>query len=219
MKTALLAAVALVPAVCDPISRETRPGDTPPCDPASCGPVLGLPNWLCPDGTVGGPTGRCLRRTDGSCGWEILDCPPTRRCGTIAGLVCPAGLVCVDAPGGGCVYPIDPDCGGVCVVPVFCGGIAGFPCPAGRVCVDDPRDDCWPGRGADCGGLCAPGFCGFSTGGRCQTDADCSRQGCSAQACAARFENVVTTCEWRECYDPGPSGAICGCGDGGCSWR
>ena len=47
------------------------------CDPAECGPPLGMPNWLCPDGeSIGGPTDRCLSDPDtGVCGWEIADCP------------------------------------------------------------------------------------------------------------------------------------------------
>jgi len=126
------------------------------CSPADCGPALGMPNVLCPDGSRGGPTGRCLRRGGGGCGWEVRECPAPARCGTIAGLACPAGLVCVDAPGDACTYPVDPDCGGVCVNPLFCGGLAAIPCPPWFVCVDDPRDDCRPPTGADCSGLCAP---------------------------------------------------------------
>jgi hypothetical protein len=44
------------------------------CDTADCGPALGIPNYLCPDGTAGGLTGRCLRNAYGSCGWEIREC-------------------------------------------------------------------------------------------------------------------------------------------------
>lgn len=45
------------------------------CEKADCGPQLGLPNWTCADGSVGGPTGRCLKRAGGTCGWEINNCP------------------------------------------------------------------------------------------------------------------------------------------------
>jgi len=45
------------------------------CDKAACGPQLGLPNWICEDGSIGGPTGRCIRHPEGSCGWEINNCP------------------------------------------------------------------------------------------------------------------------------------------------
>jgi len=46
------------------------------CDPTECGPQLGMPNWLCPDGeSTGGPTGRCLGDPDTDlCGWEIANC-------------------------------------------------------------------------------------------------------------------------------------------------
>lgn len=44
-------------------------------DPALCGPALGMPNYDCGDGTTGGPTGRCLVNPDGSCGWEVRECP------------------------------------------------------------------------------------------------------------------------------------------------
>ncbi len=47
------------------------------CDPLACGPQLGMPNVLCPDGVhVAGPTDRCLRDPETrTCGWEILSCP------------------------------------------------------------------------------------------------------------------------------------------------
>lgn len=45
------------------------------CAKTDCGPALGLPNWTCVDGSVGGPTGRCLRNPTGNCAWEINDCP------------------------------------------------------------------------------------------------------------------------------------------------
>jgi hypothetical protein len=47
------------------------------CEERACGPALGMPNRLCPDGiSVEGPTGRCLRDPEsGACGWEIASCP------------------------------------------------------------------------------------------------------------------------------------------------
>ncbi len=46
------------------------------CASRECGPSLGMPNYLCDDGvTVAGPTGECRRDADGSCGWQILECP------------------------------------------------------------------------------------------------------------------------------------------------
>jgi hypothetical protein len=34
-----------------------------------------MPNYVCEDGTRAGPTGRCLRSSEGHCGWEIRECP------------------------------------------------------------------------------------------------------------------------------------------------
>ncbi len=43
-------------------------------DRSKCGPMLGLANSRCSDGSLNGPTGRCLKRKDGSCGWEVRSC-------------------------------------------------------------------------------------------------------------------------------------------------
>jgi hypothetical protein len=52
------------------------PADNNLCDISKCGPALGMPNTICSDGkTIGGPTGRCLKNADESCGWEIIRCP------------------------------------------------------------------------------------------------------------------------------------------------
>jgi len=45
------------------------------CPDSDCGPQLGLPNYVCDDGSIAGPTGRCLKRDNGSCGWEVVSCP------------------------------------------------------------------------------------------------------------------------------------------------
>lgn len=87
----------------------------------------------------------------------------SKRCGGIAGLVCRAGMSCVDDPSDSC----DPhaggrDCIGTCTAPPpppagnpTCGGIAGLTCPTGSVCVDDPSDSCDPSAGGgDCIGTC-----------------------------------------------------------------
>ncbi len=51
-------------------------GCEPVCPVWTCGPSLGMPNRICPDGvTVAGPTGRCLPNPDGQCGWEVINCP------------------------------------------------------------------------------------------------------------------------------------------------
>lgn len=46
------------------------------CDKAKCGPAMRMPNTQCKDGTMGGPTNRCLQHADGTCGWEVKACPP-----------------------------------------------------------------------------------------------------------------------------------------------
>lgn len=63
-------------------------------------------------------------------------------------------------------------------------------------------------------------FCGTSTGGACSADMDCIRGGCSAQVCQSRFEEqIITTCEWRDCYDAHDYGVLCACEEGACSWQ
>ena len=89
------------------------------CDPAKCGPQPGMPVGMCPDGSgVSGPTGRCLPNADGTCGWEIRECPApgcygicvpnVPQTGCQANTDCPAGQTCDVAcrewactPGGG----------------------------------------------------------------------------------------------------------------------
>lgn len=54
----------------------TPPPASAACAPADCGPAMGMPNSRCADGSTSGPTGRCLRQSDGRCGWELRQCPP-----------------------------------------------------------------------------------------------------------------------------------------------
>src|SRR5688572_7270561 len=44
------------------------------CKKTKCGPPLGMPAYLCSDGSIGGNTGRCIREK-GTCHWEIRECP------------------------------------------------------------------------------------------------------------------------------------------------
>ena len=62
-----------------------------------------------------------------------------------------------------------------------------------------------------------PGFCGWSDYGFCTSDDDCFRSGCSSQVCGA--ESHITTCEWRECYNPDRYGLYCGCVENRCQWK
>jgi hypothetical protein len=63
------------------------------CSAEDCGPAPGMPNWQCPDGSVGGPS--CSVGADGVCGWQIIDCPPdTDPCANISQceFLCPPGM-------------------------------------------------------------------------------------------------------------------------------
>lgn len=62
-------------------------------------------------------------------------------------------------------------------------------------------------------------FCGWSTRHYCSSDKDCVRGGCSGQVCQSKFEEaVVTTCEWKDCYNPDKYGLVCGCVNNECQW-
>jgi hypothetical protein len=39
------------------------------------GPTMGAPNYVCADGTTGGPV--CAVKADGSCSWMLRSCPTT----------------------------------------------------------------------------------------------------------------------------------------------
>lgn len=59
-------------------------------------------------------------------------------------------------------------------------------------------------------------FCGWSTNASCKSDADCKIGGCSGQVCMGVGEEIVTTCEWKDCYKP--IGFKCGCLNNACQW-
>ncbi|MEM2933613.1 MAG: DUF333 domain-containing protein [Methanocellales archaeon] len=71
-------------------------------------------------------------------------------------------------------------------------------------------------------GECKPlsNFCGWSTYGNCSSDLDCIKSGCSGQVCQSKQEKpVITTCEWRDCYDAKPYGLECKCINQQCQWH
>jgi hypothetical protein len=106
------------------------------CEAAACGPQLGLPNWTCADGSLGGPTGRCIRGPGGTCGWEVLECPAGGEGGSSAagGQANMAG-----APGAG--GAVTDACGGCdLTAPEICVYQAGGPGPSRYVCA--PRGPC-----------------------------------------------------------------------------
>jgi hypothetical protein len=116
------------------------------CSPADCGPQLGLPNWICEDGTTGGPTGRCVKTGD-DCGWEVHDCPPAGEGGASQGGQGDAG----GAPGAGGAGA-DP-CGGcdvpeqICVYQVGGPGASRFTCAAQNPCGAAGACACIVGQG------------------------------------------------------------------------
>ena len=60
---------------CDGEDGEAAAGVRCSAEEGDCGPSLGMPNYPCPDGSVGGPTGRCELEADGaSCSWTIAEC-------------------------------------------------------------------------------------------------------------------------------------------------
>jgi len=65
----------------------------------------------------------------------------------------------------------------------------------------------------------AESFCGKSSLGVCETDADCIKGGCSEQVCQSKNEEpIATTCEYRNCYNPVPYKTNCLCIENKCKW-
>ena len=63
-------------------------------------------------------------------------------------------------------------------------------------------------------------FCGISSRDSCESDSDCKKEGCSGQICqGSNDEGVVTTCEYKECYNAENYGLSCGCVDNQCIWN
>lgn len=64
------------------------------------------------------------------------------------------------------------------------------------------------------------GFCGWATNGPCSNNSDCTIGGCSSQVCQSKSEEpVITTCEYKECYNASKYGMICGCTENTCQWQ
>jgi len=64
------------------------------------------------------------------------------------------------------------------------------------------------------------GFCGSSTRGPCQSDADCLAGGCGGQVCQSKTEPAqITTCEYRDCYNAAKYSQACGCVEHRCQWH
>ena len=180
---------------------------TETCTPAECGPAPGAPAYLCPDGSIGGNTGRCVRNFDGVCGWEFRECPtPTEctptECGPqplLPNMECTDGTV--GGPTGRCIRGADGACGWeIHYCPDPCAGVpqCALACPPGTHNPVDANgctlscqceaDECAVERCGPPLGLptimCSDGSIGGNTG-RCLANAD-------------------GTCGWeiRECPDP-----------------
>ena len=63
------------------------------------------------------------------------------------------------------------------------------------------------------------GFCGTSTSGECYSDEDCIKSGCSGQVCASKKEEqIMTICEYRDCYNSEKYNLKCKCTENKCQW-
>jgi hypothetical protein len=131
------------------------------CSPTECGPQLGLPNWTCEDGSIGGPTGRCIQRAGGSCGWEINDCPPAGEGGAAGqgGQGNAAGATSTGGAGsdecGGC----DTSASQICVFQAGGPGPSHFTCATQNPCGAAGACSCIVGQGT-----CQPNLMGAPPG-------------------------------------------------------
>jgi hypothetical protein len=121
----------------------------PACTPRECGPAPGAPNFICPDGTLGGP-GACERDARGKCGyvWHSCDDEPDdagASAGSDAGSVRDAGAP-LDA---GPVKDAGPASD---ASTAWCGTRGGVQCASGEFCEFDLSAQCGV---FDQGGHCA----------------------------------------------------------------
>ncbi|MCK6546108.1 hypothetical protein L6R52_09585 [Myxococcota bacterium] len=218
------------------------------CDPMNdCGPAPGLPNWTCADGSLGGPTGNCLRQADGTCGWEINWCPmtcdPMIDCGPAPAIaaICNDGsiaeMVCERADDGACGWTfhcpdvncggtMDPNTGGFVPPPTGCGGcMTDADCPQGTIC-DASTAQCTPTQ-VQCGNsVCGDGqyccneSCGICAGlGEACPQVECV--GCGQNDPMAPGCPPGTSCDpmTGQCVEQGvPCGnSVCGEGEYCCN--
>ncbi|HEX2669348.1 MAG TPA: hypothetical protein VHM25_00675 [Polyangiaceae bacterium] len=136
------------------------------CPKANCGPQLGLPNWTCADGSVGGPTGRCLWNPTGSCSWEVNNCAPAGEGGAanqggqgnVAGA--PSGGSAGSGPCGTCAQ------GTICVFQSGGPGPGHFVCATQNPCGAAAACACIVGQGTCQPNLMGdpPGYCACDNG-------------------------------------------------------
>jgi hypothetical protein len=142
------------------------------CPNSECGPALGLPNTPCADGSIAGPTGRCLRLDADRCGWEVLECPPAGEGG--AATSSSAGAASAGAHDGGVAgvggAPLSDRCGGcddgaptskVCIYQAGGPGPGRFVCATQSLCRAAGVCACILGQGT-CNSMLeggSPGYC------------------------------------------------------------
>jgi hypothetical protein len=183
-------------------------GPPPPtCAPNDCGPAPGIPNWICEDGTPGGPTGQCIADPNGKCVWDINWCPGAcspSDCGAMPNLAikCADGSVAVPVcnrlQNGQCGWDIH--CGG-CVPPPVPGSNGGS--SGGTMC--DPSDP------TKCGGSGSGGSTGGGSGGTMCDPTDPTK-------CPPPPQPVPPVCT-ANCNDPSqacPPGTVCDSTSGSC---
>ena len=65
----------------------------------------------------------------------------------------------------------------------------------------------------------AEAFCGWATNASCNSDAGCKTAGCSGQVCISISQfSIITTCEYRDCYNASAYDLGCRCVDSICQW-
>jgi hypothetical protein len=144
------------------------------CSEAACGPQLGRPNDICEDGSTAGPTGRCLRAANGTCAWEVTECP------TVTGGAGAPGAAGANSAGGSASSGGSPNdggsggggseaCGGcddgeICIYQVGGPGPSHFACATQLPCGAPGACACIVGQGTCEMNLSADGYCHCDNG-------------------------------------------------------
>ncbi len=105
-------AAGILALACDVVRSGTSSSSTGDCECA--GPHPGAPNYLCADGTPGGP-GPCIRGADGRCGWAWRTCDRVTECSgcSLSGIAptsCQLPYLGSSGPSGICAVQPDGSC-------------------------------------------------------------------------------------------------------------
>lgn len=98
-----------------------------------------------------------------------------------------------------------------------CIGSAGYSwCAEKQKCLREWEEECEQNGSAN-------EFCGTSTRKVCESNEDCVKTGCSGQICSSTIEKesigkILSTCEYKSCYDSQKAGVSCGCIKNKCQW-